>query len=201
MKTKPYSKIAGLYDILDLPFEHFRYKPLRAKVFEGLEGGLLDAGVGTGRNFPYYPEGSNITAIDLSPAMLKRAHRRREKLGIAAQLHQMNVLDTDFPDNSFDAIVSTFLFCVLSAEHQQPALEELRRLCRPNGCIRILEYSISQKPLRRSIMKLWAPWARLAYGAEFDRNTEQYLEAAGLRLTNKKFLYKDTIKLLTIQPI
>ncbi len=201
MKTKPYSRIAGLYDILDLPFEHFRYKPLRAKVFEGLEGGLLDAGVGTGRNFPYYPEGSDITAIDLSPAMLKRAHRRREKLGITARLHQMNVLDTDFPDNSFDAIVSTFLFCVLSAEHQQPALEELRRLCRPDGCIRILEYSISQKPLRRSIMKLWAPWARLAYGAEFDRNTEQYLEAAGLHLTSKEFLYKDIIKLLTIQPI
>jgi len=201
MKTKPYRKISRLYDILDLPFEHFRYKPLRTKVFEGLEGKLLDAGVGTGRNFLYYPEGSNITAIDLSPAMLARAHRRREKLGISVELHQMSVLEVDFPDNSFDAIASTFLFCVLSAEHQQPALAELRRVCRPDGTIRILEYSISQQPLRRSIMKLWAPWARFAYGAEFDRNTEQYLEAAGLRLTNERFVYKDIIKLLTLQPI
>jgi len=200
MKTKIYNNIARLYDILDMPFEHFRYKPLRGEVFAGLQGNLLDAGVGTGRNFPYYPKGSNVTGIDLSPAMLEHARRRRKKLGSAVKLHQMNVLDTDFPDNSFDGIVSTFLFCVLSAEHQQPALQELRRICRPDGTIRILEYAISEIPLRRFVMKLWAPWARFAYGAEFDRNTEQYLDGAGLRLTEKKFLYKDIVKLLAVQP-
>jgi len=200
MKTKIYNNIARLYDILDMPFEHFRYKPLRGEVFEGLQGNLLDAGVGTGRNFPYYPKGSNVTGIDLSPAMLEHARHRRKKLGTDIELHQMNVLDMDFPDNSFDGIVSTFLFCVLSAEHQQPALEELRRICRPNGTIRILEYAISEIPLRRFVMRLWAPWVRFAYGAEFDRNTEQYLDAAGLRLIEKKFLYKDIIKLLAVQP-
>jgi len=41
---------------------------------------------------------------------------------------------------------------------------------------------------------------RFAYGAEFDRNTEQYLEAAGLELIEKKYLYKDIIKLLTVRP-
>jgi ubiquinone/menaquinone biosynthesis C-methylase UbiE len=89
---------------------------------------------------------------------------------------------------------------VLDAEHQQPALEELRRVCRPGGTIRILEYAISENPLRRFIMKLWAPWVRFAYGAAFDRHTEQYLEAAGLDLVEKRFLYKDIIKLLTVRP-
>jgi len=199
--TRTYKSIAGLYDILDAPFEHFRYKPLRSELFKGLEGNLLDAGVGTGRNFPHYPQGSNITAIDLSPAMLARAHHRREKYGTAVELHQMDVLNTHFPDNSFDGIVSTFMFCVLSAQHQQPALEELRRICRPDGSIRILEYAISEIPQRRFIQRLWAPWARFAYGAEFDRNTEQYLDAAGLRLIEKRFLYKDIIKLLVVRPI
>ena len=49
-------------------------------------------------------------------------------------------------------------------------------------------------------MKIWAPWVRFAYGAEFDRNTEQYLEAAGLELIDKVFLHKDIIKLLTLRP-
>ncbi len=66
--------------------------------------------------------------------------------------------------------------------------------------IRILEYAISENPLRRFIMKLWAPWVRFTYGAEFDRHTEQYLESAGLDLVEKKFLYKDIIKLLTVRP-
>ncbi|MHA1164228.1 MAG: class I SAM-dependent methyltransferase [Alphaproteobacteria bacterium] len=200
MKKKIYNRIARLYDILDLPFEHGRYKPVRRVLFKELNGALLDAGVGTGRNFPFYPEGSKITGIDLSPAMLDRARQRREKLGTAVDLHEMNVMKMDFADNSFDGIVSTFLFCVLDAGHQQPALEELRRVCRPGGAIRILEYAFSEKPLRRFIMKLWAPWVRFAYGAEFDRHTEQYLEAAGLDLVEKKFLYKDIIKLLTVQP-
>jgi len=199
--TKTYKSIAGLYDILDAPFEHFRYKPLRGRLFKGLEGNLLDAGVGTGRNFPHYPQGSNITGIDLSPAMLERAHLRREKLGTTVDLHQMDVLNTHFPDNSFDGIVSTFMFCVLPTQHQQPALEELRRICHPEGSIRILEYAISEIPLRRLIMRAWAPWTRFAYGAEFDRNTEQYLDAAGLRLIEKTFLYKDIIKLLVLKPI
>ncbi len=200
MTPKTYKSIAGLYDILDAPFEYFRYRPLRGELFKGLEGNLLDAGVGTGRNFPHYPQGSKITGIDLSPAMLARAQQRRKELGTAVELRQMDVLNTQFPDNSFDSIVSTFMFCVLKSQHQQPALEELRRICHPEGEIRILEYAISEIPLRRFIQRLWAPWTRFAYGAEFDRNTEHYLDAAGLQLIEKKFLYKDIIKLLLVKP-
>jgi ubiquinone/menaquinone biosynthesis C-methylase UbiE len=185
---------------LDLPFEHVRYKPLRRVLFDGLSGALLDAGVGTGRNFPFYPDGAKVTGIDLSPAMLDRARRRKGKLVTAVDLRQMNVMEMDFADGCFDAIVATFLFCVLDAEHQRPALEELRRVCRPGGTIRILEYAVSEDPVRRFMMKLWAPWVRFAYGAEFDRHTEQYLEAGGLELMEKKFLYKDIIMLLTVRP-
>ncbi len=200
MKTKIYNRIARLYDILDLPFEHGRYRPLRRVLFNGLSGTLLDAGVGTGRNFPFYPDGSKVIGIDLSPAMLEHARQRRDKTGAAVDLREMNVMEMDFANDSFDGIISTFLFCVLDAEHQQPALEELNRVCRPGGTIHILEYALSEKPLRRFIMKLWAPWVRFAYGAAFDRNTEQYLEAAGLQLVEKKFLFKDVIKLLIVQP-
>ena len=199
-KLKTYNRIARLYDILDLPFEHVRYKPLRRVLFDGLSGTLLDAGVGTGRNFPFYPDGSKVTGIDLSPAMLDRARQRKNKLGTAVELREMNVMETDFADDSFDGIIATFLFCVLDTEHQRPALAELRRVCCPGGTIRILEYALPKNPRQRFIMKLWAPWVRFAYGAEFDRHTEQYLEAAGLDLVEKKFVFKDIIKLLTVRP-
>ena len=200
MQLKSYDHIARVYDLLDLPFEHGRYRPLRRIMFQDLKGDLLDAGVGTGRNFSYYPEDARVTGIDLSQAMLARARRRRERLGVTVDLHEMNVMHMDFADDSFDGIISTFLFCVLEAEFQQPALEELRRVCRPDGAIYILEYEFSQDPLRRFIMKLWEPWVRFAYGAAFDRDTEQYLEAAGLELVEDRFLYKDIIKLLSVRP-
>ena len=199
-KRDLYDRIARFYDVLDLPFERSRYAPLRRRLFEGLSGTVLDAGAGTGRNIPYYPTGATVVGVDISPAMLERARRRRDATGASVDLRAMDVVELDFPNNSFDAVVSTFLFCVLDAQHQQPALEELGRVCRPTGTIRILEYAISAQPLRRFMMKLWAPWVRFAYGAEFDRHTEQYLEAAGLDLVEKRFLYKDIITLLTVRP-
>ena len=80
-----------------------------------------------------------------------------------------------------------------------PALVELARICKPDGEIRILEYAISANPIRRAIMRLWAPWVRFAYGAAFDRNTEQYLPAAGLELIETRYLHSDIIKLLVIR--
>ncbi|MBT7568645.1 MAG: class I SAM-dependent methyltransferase [Rhodospirillaceae bacterium] len=198
-KFETYNRIARYYDFLDAPFERFRYQPLRRVMFAGLEGTLLDAGVGTGCNIPFYPKYTTVAGIDFSPAMLGRARARQEKLGAKVDLRQMDVMALDFPDDHFDAIVSTFLFCVLEPEHQTPALIELRRVCRPGGTIRILEYSVSENPVYRSIMKMMAPWVRFAHGAAFDRNTEQYLAAAGLELVEKKFLYRDIIKMLDVR--
>ena len=196
-----YRHIAVFYDLLDLPFEYFRYRVLRPELFVGLSGTILDAGVGTGRNMPFYPEGAKAVGIDLSPAMLARARRRRDRLGIEAALEEMDVLHTSFPDHSFDAVVATFQFCVLPPEQQAPALRELARICKPGGQIRILEYAYSEDPLRRFIMRLWAPWVRWAYGAAFDRATEGYLAEAGLEAVETRFLYKDIIKLIVARPV
>ena len=48
-----YQRIAWAYDLLDLPFEYGRYRTIRPQMFAGLSGRILDAGVGTGRNFPF----------------------------------------------------------------------------------------------------------------------------------------------------
>jgi len=89
---------------------------------------------------------------------------------------------------------------VLDDEDQLPALRELRRICRPDGEIRALEYAYSRDPLKRFVMRLWSPWVRLMYGATFDRNTEQYVDAAGLELIEERFLFQDIIKLLALRP-
>jgi ubiquinone/menaquinone biosynthesis C-methylase UbiE len=195
-----YDRIARLYDILDLPFEHGRYKPLRKHLFEGLSGQVLDSGVGTGRNMPFYPSGTQVVGIDISRGMLRRAQKRRTTLGVDAPLALMDVCATGFRDGTFDAVVATFLFCVLPSELQLPALRELRRICRPGGAIRILEYAYSQDPVRRFVMHLWAPWVRLVYGAAFDRETEWYMPDAGLELVEQRFLYRDIVKLLIARP-
>jgi ubiquinone/menaquinone biosynthesis C-methylase UbiE len=198
-KQRTYDRVARLYDLLDLPFERGRYRPIRPALFAGLGGAVLDAGVGTGRNLEFYPSGARITGIDISPQMLARARRRRDRLGIAVELREMDVTKTDFADASFDHVVATFLFCVLEPEDQLPALRELARICKPGGTVRLLEYVYSADPWRRFVMRLWAPWVRWAYGAAFDRDTERYVADAGLALVESRFLYADIVKMLELR--
>jgi len=193
-----YRRVARFYDILDFPFEHGRYRALRPLLFEGASGAVLDAGVGTGRNMAFYPPGGRAVGIDLSWPMLRRAAGRRAPANTA--LAAMDVCALGFADHSFDHIASSFLFCVLEADRQLPALRELARVCKPAGEIRVLEYALSDDPFRRFVMRLWAPWVRFAYGASFDRDTEQYVAAAGLELVERRFLYRDVIKMLVMRP-
>ena len=194
-----YQRIAPFYDLLDLPFEHGRYRMLRPQLFVGLSGRILDAGVGTGRNFPFYPRGAEVVGIDISPSMLARAERRRSESPASVELSAMDVTHLEFPSDSFDAAVATFLFCVLPDEQQVPALRELGRVVRADGSIRLLEYVRPQGTIRRFISKLWDPWISWAYGASFDRRTEEHIRDAGLEIAEARFAVDDLIKLINVR--
>jgi ubiquinone/menaquinone biosynthesis C-methylase UbiE len=191
-----YQRIAWAYDLLDLPFEYGRYRKIRPQIFRGLSGRILDAGVGTGRNFPFYPPGSEVVGIDLSPAMLARAERRRALATTSVELRQMDATRLDFPDRSFDAAVATFLFCTLPDELQVAGMRELGRVVKPGGIIRCLEYTRPSGRLRRAMTRLWEPWVYWAYGARFDRQTEARAPEAGLELVESRFVHDELIKLL-----
>jgi len=196
-----YQRIAPVYDLLDLPFEYGRYRRIRRLLFQGLSGRLLDAGVGTGRNFPFYPPGSQVVGIDISSAMLARAEPRRKSAAAEVELRQMDVTRLDIPDRTFDAAVATFLFCVLPEEQQVPALKELGRVVKPGGSVRLLEYVRPQRTVRRVLARLWEPWIAWAYGASFDRRTEEHIPEAGLELTEARFVVDDLVRLVSARVV
>jgi ubiquinone/menaquinone biosynthesis C-methylase UbiE len=194
---KRYQRIAPIYDLLDLPFEYGRYRRIRRLLFRGLAGRLLDAGVGTGRNFPFYPPGCTVVGIDISPAMLARAERRRKSAAAEVELQQMDVTRLDFADQTFDGAVATFLFCVLPDELQVPALKELSRVVKTGGPVRLLEYVRPQQIVRRALARLWEPWIAWAYGASFDRRTEEHVPEAGLELVDARFVVDELVRLIS----
>ena len=152
-----YQRIAWVYDLLDLPFEYGRYRKIRPLLFQGLSGRVLEAGVGTGRNFPFYPPGAEVVGIDLSPAMLSRAERRRHSAATTVELRQMDVTRLGFPDRSFNAAVATFLFCTLPDELQVAGMRELGRVVKPGGIIRCLVHLRIHSTKRRASPRDDAP--------------------------------------------
>ena len=193
-------RIAPVYDLLDWPFEYVRYRSLRRMLFAGPSGNILDVGVGTGRNMDYYPPGATVTGLDVSPAMLARAEHRRDRLHLDTPLIERDIRDTGLSDRSFDAIVASFVFCVLPQEHQHAALRELARLLKPGGELRLLEYTRPSKGIRRAITRLWEPWINWAYGAGYDRNTEAALPSAGFAVVESRFVVDELIKYLRATP-
>ena len=201
MQNKTYDRIAPLYDFLDLPYEYTWRGRLRGRMFEGLAGRILDAGVGTGRNIPFYPKRAEVIGIDASAGMLEHAQRRAERLGRKVELHAMDMMKTAFPDGHFDAIVSTFVFCVLDDEQQLPALKELRRICKPGGTIRLLDYTLSSRPLTRLLMRTLEQMSNRIFAARYNAQTEAYVERAGLTTVQRRFVFSDMVRLLELKPV
>jgi ubiquinone/menaquinone biosynthesis C-methylase UbiE len=194
-----YQRIAPFYDLLDFPFEHGRYRHIRPLLFAGLSGRILDAGVGTGCNIPFYPADACVTGIDLSPAMLARARKRAEAVGRTVDLQLMDVTRLDLPDDMFDAAVASFLFCVLPDVSQPDALRELRRVIKPGGTLRLLEYIRPTGALRGFIARLWEPWMAFAYGAGFDRRTQAHLRDLGFEIVESRFVVDDLIQMIEVR--
>ncbi len=76
---------------------------------------------------------AQVHAVDVGPAILRYAHARAEALAVAVHFHQMSVSALDFPDGSFDLVVSHNLMHEISRETMAGLFAESRRVLRPGG--------------------------------------------------------------------
>jgi phosphatidylethanolamine/phosphatidyl-N-methylethanolamine N-methyltransferase len=195
-----YDRIAPLYDLIDGIYEHAWKRGLRQKLFAHARGRILDVGIGTGCNIPFYPDGSEVVGIDMSERMLDRARDRAQELGRPMTLRPMNLLSLDFPDASFDTVSATFVLLCLPDELQEAALRELRRVTRPDGRVLLLDYRRSRQPGVRLLRQCLSPWLKWAFAATFDATTERYLAAAGLATLHRRTFMGDGVSLLVLEP-
>ena len=75
--------------------------------------------------------------------------------------------------------------------------EELGRVVKAGGPVRLLEYVRPQQTVRRALARLWEPWIGWAYGASFDRRTEKHVPEAGLVLVDARFVIDELVRLIS----
>ena len=97
-----WEKIAPGYDTDIAFFERMLVAGGRDWVCSQADVNVLEIGIGTGRNLPFYPPRIQLTGVDFSPAMLEIAGRRASEMGIDADLRLGDAQALEFEDASYD---------------------------------------------------------------------------------------------------
>jgi len=176
---RKYDRIAKYYDFFENEVEKRLFRRLRREMLGSLSGKILEVGVGTGKNLPYYNERAKVTAIDISPNMLERASVRAEHFGLNAKLSLMDAQNLSFPDNQFDYIVGTFVLC--SVPDPVETVKEMKRVLKPNGKIVLIEHVLSKNKLIALLEHIHNPLTRAFFGFNVNRDTKHNIEKARVK--------------------
>lgn len=194
-----YNRIAGFYDTLQLMMEKGILEKWRPEIWREVRGNVLEIGVGTGNNIPYYPEKIKVTAIDFSEKMLENAKDKAVLFNKKVDFRLMDAQNLEFPDESFDTIITTCVFC--SVPDPIRGLRELKRVCKKDGQIIMLEHVRSRKPLLGFLMDIMNPLAVRISGANINRDTVLNLRKAGLNVIEERNLALDIVKHLIVRTV
>ena len=176
-----YHRIAPAYDLMEVIVERTAFSRWRTRLWSQVEGErILEVGVGTGKNIPYYPTGIRVTAVDLSDKMMQRAQRRAGRLTAEIDLSLVDAQRLAFADATFDAPLATFVFC--SGPDAVLGLRELARMVKPGGRIILLEHVRVDKPVIGDIMDLLDPIVVRLMGPHINRTTVENVRNTGLEI-------------------
>lgn len=182
--ARKYDSIAVRYDRAERIAERLLFERLRRDIFSRARGGVLEVAAGTGRNLEFYPPGCRLTAIDLSQGMLNIARRRATELGMAVDFQLMDGAALEFPSERFDTITSSLSTCTFP--DPLAVLREMRRVCKPDGRILLLEHGRSSVGLFGRLQDRLADRQARAIGCHWNREPRQLVEQAGLRLVSDR---------------
>lgn len=191
---KRYNRISGVFDLM----EHIMKEEWRKELIQQADGSVLEVGVGTGTNLKYYSKEVQVTGIDFSPNMLKRAREKANRLPVDIQLLEMDIQNLEFPDNTFDTVISTCVFC--SVPDPVQGLKEIRRVTKPNGKIIMLEHMRSENQIIGKFMDILNPIGLYFIGANINRTTIDNIHSSNMKIVKQEFLLSSILRKLVLSP-
>lgn len=193
-----YDRVSRVYDVAEACSEWLLFRRWRRLLFGTAGGRILEVGVGTGKNIPYYPPGASVVAIDVSPGMMRRARRRASRAAARPTLLRMDVQHLASKPRSFDCVLASFVFC--SVPDPLSGLREAGRVCKPDGRVLLLEHVRGAGKLMGRAMDLLNPLCVRLAGVNINRDTAANVQHAGLELVSREDLWGGVFKLIRARP-
>jgi ubiquinone/menaquinone biosynthesis C-methylase UbiE len=141
-------------------------------------GEVLEVAIGTGLNLPHYPDGTRLTGVEWSGAMLAVARRRAAELGRGADLEQGDAQALRFADGQFDTVLCSFALCAIPDE--RAALAEMVRVLRPGGLLLLADHVASSVWPVRALQAVVDAVSVPLYSEHFGRRPIHLVREMGL---------------------
>ena len=162
----------------------------REKIVPLAEGTVLDVGIGSGLNIPYYNKSKIKCLYGLDPSI--------ELLNLAKSLAKKNELEIEFlecgaeaiplPNDSIDTVVITYTLCTIP--DTQLSNQEIMRVLKPNGKLLFCEHGLAPDINIAKWQKRINPiWNKIAGGCNLNRDIPNLIRSSGLKISNMEEMY------------
>ncbi|HEY5550763.1 MAG TPA: class I SAM-dependent methyltransferase [Opitutaceae bacterium] len=178
----------GFYEDRILP--HLVHLSMRRETFSAYrrrlvpvaQGRVLEVGVGSGLNLPFYTEAATqVVGLDPSPRLLAMARHTHPTVAASTELIEGSAEALPLENKSMDTVVTTWTLC--SIPDVVAALREMRRVLRPSGALLFVEHGRSpDERVRRWQDRLTPVWKRLGGGCHLNRPIRELLEDSGFHI-------------------
>ncbi len=168
--------------LIDLSMRNKRLRPYRERVAGAAEGRVLDVGIGSGLNLPFYGrQVREIFGLDPSSRLLARAQDTTRRTRIPVHLLEGSAERIPLADRSMDTLVMTWTGC--SIPEVRTALEDMRRVLKIGGRLLFVEHGRAPEAgVARWQDRLDPFWRRCSGGCHLNRKIDDLLSAAGFRI-------------------
>ncbi|MES1934798.1 hypothetical protein C27AD_00545 [Salinisphaera hydrothermalis C27AD] len=153
--------------------------PYRRRVLAGAQGEVLEIGIGSGLNLPFYgPHVRGIHGLEPSPQLVRLAERAAGRSNRPVSLIEGSAEAIPFDDKSLDTIVTTWTLC--SIPHADRALAQMRRVLKPGGRLLFVEHGLGpEEAVRKWQHRLTPVWSKVSGGCHLNRPIQALIEHAG----------------------
>lgn len=168
-------------------------KPIRYqrdKIVPLAEGVVLDVGIGSGLNIPFYNKSKikHLYGLDPSKELLEIAKPVAEKNQLAIEFLQCEAENIPLPDNSIDTVLITYTMCTIS--NVSLANSEIIRVLKNDGKLLFCEHGLAPDKKVANWQKRINPiWTKIAGGCNLDRDIPNLITSSGLKIDNMEEMY------------
>jgi len=175
--------------LIDLCMRNKEARRYRERMIPMASGRVLEVGIGSGLNLPFYGAGvDHLFALEPSPELRKMAGRRTKGARFTVEFLDRSAEEIPLERASVDTVVTTWTLCTIP--DAIGALQEMRRVLKPGGLLLFVEHGLAPEPRVQAWQHRLNPlWNRIGGGCTLDRKIDELIVYSGFRLAELETEY------------